>query len=231
MVPVVVEAAVAALAAARHAAALVAECHAAASLVAAWARAARVGTALIRTVPPEIGMAITAMAETGMATTGTATIGTAGVAMMSSSSGASASHGGGALAVVGAGTTATHTTATAIILMAMVVPTATAMVMVGAATVMATITLTGVISMVMATGKIMVMDTATLADPEFPSYNGDCHELAIIMDPSTESWDHKRGAQSGRTSKTTIPQVSRASFRSSRWEVAIIFSVDWPAVS
>ena len=49
------------------------ECHAAASLVAAWARAARVGAVLI-TVPAigtaEIGMAITAMAETGMATTG-----------------------------------------------------------------------------------------------------------------------------------------------------------------
>jgi len=31
--------------------------------------------------------------------------------------------------------------------------------------------------MVMDTGKIMVMDTATLADPEFPSCNGGCHEL------------------------------------------------------
>ena len=131
----------------------------------------------------------------------------------------------------GAGTTATHTPATAIILMAMVVPTATAMVMVGAATVMATITLTGVISMVMATGKIMVMDTATLADPESPSYNGDCHELAITMDPSMESWGRKRGARFGRTSKTTIPQVSRRPSGQADREAAVIFSVDWPAVS
>ena len=91
--------------------------------------------------------------------------------------------------------------------MAMVARTATGTV--GAATVMATTTLTGVISMVMATGKTMVMDTATLADPESPSYNGGCHELAITMDPSTESWGRKRGAQSGRTSKTTITQVNR----------------------
>jgi hypothetical protein len=28
------------------------------------------------------------------------------------------------------------------------------------------------------------------------------------MDPSTASWDPKRGAQSGRTSKTTITQVN-----------------------
>ena len=90
--------------------------------------------------------------------------------------------------------------------MAMVARTVTGTV--GAATVPGTITLTGVISMVMDTGKIMVMDTATLADPEFPSCNGGCHELAIIMAPSTESWDHKRGEQSGPTSKTTIAQVN-----------------------
>ena len=49
-VAVVVEAAVAALAAAEcHAAAFAAECHAAASLVAEWARAARVGAVLTGT--------------------------------------------------------------------------------------------------------------------------------------------------------------------------------------
>jgi len=115
--------------------------------------------------------------------------------------------------------------------MAMVVPTATAMVTVGAATVMGTTTLTGVISMVMATGKIMVMDTATLADPESPSYNGGCHELAITMDPSMESWGRKRGAQSGRTSKTTITQVNRRRSGYADWKAALFFSVDWPAVS
>jgi hypothetical protein len=29
------------------------------------------------------------------------------------------------------------------------------------------------------------------------------------MDPSTESWGRKRGAQSGRTNKTTITRVNR----------------------
>jgi hypothetical protein len=29
------------------------------------------------------------------------------------------------------------------------------------------------------------------------------------MAPSTESWDRKRGEQSGRTSKNTITQVNR----------------------
>ena len=100
--------------------------------------------------------------------------------------------------VRGAGITVTHTTATAIILMVMVVPTVTD-----------TTTLTGATSMVMATGVTMVMDTATAADLESPSCNGGCHELVITMDPSTASWDPKRGAQSGRTSKTTITQVNR----------------------
>ena len=75
------------------------------------------------------------------------------------------------------------------------------------------------------------MDTATLADPESPSCNGGCHELAITMDPSTESWGRKRGAQSGRTSKTTITQVNRRPSGQADREAAIIFSVDWPAVS
>ena len=54
-----------------------------------------------------------------------------------------------------------------------------------------------------------MVTTATAADPESPSYNGGCHELAITVDPSMESWDRKRGARSGRTSKTTITQVNR----------------------
>ena len=51
-------------------------------------------------------------------------------------------------------------------------------------------------------------DTETAADPESPSCNGGCHGLAITVDPSMESWGRKRGAQSGRTSKTTITQVN-----------------------
>ena len=73
--------------------------------------------------------------------------------------------------------------------------------------------------------------TATPADPESPSCNGGCHGLAITMDPSTESWGRKRGAQSGRTSKTTITQVNRRHSGHADREAAIIFSVDWPAVS
>ena len=70
-----------------------------------------------------------------------------------------------------------------------------------------------------------------LADPESPSCNGGCHGLAITMDPSTESWGRKRGAQSGRTSKTTITQVNRRHSGHADRQAAIIFSVDWPAVS
>ena len=68
--------------------------------------------------------------------------------------------------------------------------------------------------MVMVTGIIMeaATDTApstslvteTAADPGLPSCNGGCHGPAIIVDPSMESWGHKRGAQSGRTSRSTI---------------------------
>ena len=57
--------------------------------------------------------------------------------------------------------------------------------------------------------RVSVWTTATAADPESPSCNGGCHELAITMDPSTASWGRKRGEQSGRTSKTTITQVNR----------------------
>src|SRR5258708_13292738 len=46
--------------------------------------------------------------------------------------------------------------------------------------------------------------TETAANPESPSCNSGCHGLAITVDPSTESWGRKRGAQSGRTSKTTM---------------------------
>ena len=136
----------------------------------------------------------------------------------------------------GAGITATHTTATVIILMATVAPTVT--VAAATATVVAvtgtgTITLTGVTSMVMDTGVITVtvMDTATAADPESPSCKNGCHGLAITMDPSTASWDRKRGEQSERTSKTTITQVNWRHSGHADQEAAIIFSVDWPAVS
>src|SRR4029077_5751227 len=130
------------------------------------------------------------------------------------------------------GTTAIHTTATAIIRMATAAPTPTAPVMA-----MGMTTLTAVISTVMGTGmdtaprtSPTMGATATAADPESPSCKGGCHGLAIIMDPSTGSWDPKHGEQSGRTSKTTITQVNRRHSGHADREAAIIFSVDWPAV-
>jgi hypothetical protein len=52
------------------------------------------------------------------------------------------------------------------------------------------------------------------------------------VDPSTESWGRKRGAQSGRTSKTTITQVNRRhSGHADRSRSCNNLSVDWPAVS
>ena len=88
----------------------------------------------------------------------------------------------------------------------------------------------------MATGmdvapNISQWTTATVAVPESPSCNGGCHGLAITMDPSTASWDRKRGEQSGPTSKTTITQVNRRHSGQADSEALIIFSVDWPAVS
>ena len=214
------------------AAATTAECHAAEALLEVdtpqvdmpgvamleleWGRLALDGTALTeaaRGTVAAIGtapiMAVIGMAATtGMATTGTAIIGIMGIIIMAivwSSSAALAFRTGGAGGPRGAGTTATHT---AIILMAMVAPTVTG-------------TVTAVTPMVMATGIIMDMateatDTApstslateTAANPESASCNGGCHELAIIMDPSTASWGRKRGAQSGRTSKTTMTRVN-----------------------
>ena len=54
-----------------------------------------------------------------------------------------------------------------------------------------------VANMATATGLDSVLDTATAADPESPSCNGGCHAPAITMDPLTESWGRRRGAQSG----------------------------------
>ena len=40
--------------------------------------------------------------------------------------------------------------------------------------------------------------TEIAASPELPNYNAGCNARVITMDPLTESWGHKRGAQSGR---------------------------------
>ena len=179
-----------------------------------WGRLELDGTAL---TGPAIGTA-----TIGTATTGTAIIGIIIMAIMWSSSAALAFRIGGGGGLRGAGTTAIHT---AIILMAMVAPTGT---------------VTAVTRMVMATGIIMAtaMDTVpstslateTAANPESPSCNSGCPGLAITMDPSTESWGRKRGAQSGRTSKTTITQVNRRHY-AERSRACNNLSLDRPAVS
>jgi hypothetical protein len=51
--------------------------------------------------------------------------------------------------------------------------------------------------------KMAMVNTERPANPELPNYNADCNALVITMDPLTESWDHRRDAQSGRTSKST----------------------------
>ena len=179
-----------------------------------WGRLELDGTAL---TGPAIGTA-----TIGTATTGTAIIGIIIMAIMWSSSAALAFRIGGGGGLRGAGTTAIHT---AIILMAMVAPTDT---------------VTAVTRMVMATGIIMAtaMDTVpstslateTAANPGSPSCNSGCPGLAITMDPSTESWGRKRGAQSGRTSKTTITQVNRRHY-AERSRACNNLSLDRPAVS
>jgi hypothetical protein len=50
------------------------------------------------------------------------------------------------------------------------------------------------------------------------------------VDPSTESWGRKRGAQSGRTSKTTITRVNRRHY-AGRSRACNNLSLDRPAVS
>ena len=191
-------------------AALAAECHAAGSLEAEWARAARVGAVLIGTeaaigtAPTVIGAAATTgMARIGVATTGTATgkirtadgvggTATGGVipAITSCSLAILAFRGGGAGAgalgqAAGAGDTRTVITATVILTTVAAMATRT------------TVTATD-------TAPSTSLTTEIAADPESPSCNGGCHGLVITVDPSTESWGRKHGAQSGRTSKNTV---------------------------
>jgi hypothetical protein len=77
--------------------------------------------------------------------------------------------------------------------MAMAV-TNTAMVTVDTATAMATTETKAEMAMV---------NMATAANPELPNYSADYNALVIIMDPLTEFWGHKLGAQSGRTNGST----------------------------
>ena len=191
----------------------VAECHRAAFLVPEWPRAALVLPVLTGTVAAR-GTAVT----TGAVRTGTAVIGTTigeirtvdgagGTATSGASPGTTSYssvvlvfHGGGAGAgalgqagagaAAGAGVAATVTTGAVIrtTVAAMAIPiTATAMDM-------ATDTVP----------RCSTEGTETAANPESLNCSAVFHALVTIMDPSTESWGRKLGAQSGTTSKNRV---------------------------
>jgi len=162
--------------------------------VAARGTAVTTGTAVIGTTIGEI--------RTVDGAGGTATSG-ASPGTTSCSSVVSVFHGGGAGAgalgqagagAAGAGAAATVTTVTVIrtTVAAMAIPiTATVM------------------DMAMDTGMDTVLSfstegTETAANPESPNCSAVFHALVTIMDPSTESWGRKLGAQSGTTSKNTV---------------------------
>jgi peptidoglycan DL-endopeptidase CwlO len=52
------------------------------------------------------------------------------------------------------------------------------------------------------------LSTEIAASPESRNCNVGCNALAITTDPLTESWGHKRGAQSGRTNRSTATWVN-----------------------
>jgi len=149
------------------------------------------------------GTAPTGMAEIGTTVTGTGTVTLIMFTITSCSLVALAFPGGGAGAGAagaarGAGAGAvihTDTTVTAI-------PTATDTPM---ATAMVTVApLTGPMATAMDTGPSTNTDnTEIAASPEFRNYSSGCNALGITTDLLTESWGHRREAQSGRTKKTT----------------------------
>ena len=205
-------AAVAAVSAGCHAA-VAAECHAAGSLGVAWPLAAPDGAGLTGIAAARGAVAIGPVAIIGGAeigtiigeiTTadgvgGTATNGVIPITTLCSLA-VLASHGGGAGAgalgqagdgaAAGAGAAATVTTVTVIrtTVAAMAIP---------------------ITAMAMDTGMDTVPSfsmegTETAANPESPNCSAVFHELVTTMDPSTESWGRKLGAQSGTTSKNTV---------------------------
>jgi len=156
----------------------------------------------------------TALAATGTAPVVTGEIRTAdGVGGMatdlsmrgttSSSSEALAFPGGGVgdgvhgLAGDGAGATRMDITAT-------VIPTTAAMVLLTMVMAMDTAASTNLSTDTVASPSL---STEMAASPESPNYNAGCNVLVITTDPLTESWGHKRGAQSGRTNRNTATWV------------------------
>jgi hypothetical protein len=148
----------------------------------------------------ETGAVETGAVETGVAETGAVAIGTIGTATMSSSSVTSAFHGGGVGAGVRHGAGAIHTD-TDIMVLDMTAATDTVMDT-------ATGTATPATVMVRAT----VMDTATAAGPEWPSYSVGLLEPVITAGPLTASWDRRPVERFGLTSAIAETQVDQVSF-------------------
>ncbi len=161
------------------------------------------------------GVANAGVATTGVvaitgvaATTGTATIGTTGMAIgaaiMSSSSATSAFHGGG----VGVGVRHGATLTAATDMVDTAADTATDM-DTTADTAMDMDTATPATVMAPAT----VMDTASAADPEWPSYSAGSLEPVITTGPLTAFWDRRRVEQFGLTSAIAGMQTDEVSLR------------------
>jgi hypothetical protein len=176
----------------------------------------------VTALPLVIGTGLIGVAEIGTAAIGVVTtIGTAAVAIgktrtengvggtgtdgvipitMSCSLATLAFPGGGAGAgargQVGAGDTAITAMATHI-----TVATAILTTVMGMAT--GTVTRT-VMATEMDTAPNTNLAMAIAANPELPSYSGDCREPAITADPLTGYLGHKRGAQFERTSRLTV---------------------------
>jgi len=156
----------------------------------------------VETGVAETGTAVTGAVAIGMAAIGTTgmVIGTIIVAIMSSSSVTSASHGGGVGAGVrrGAGAIRTDTD-----IMVLATRTGTAM-----DTTVATDTTAATDTATPAT----VMDTATAAGPEWPSYSAGSLAPVITTGPLTASWDRRRVEQFGLTSAIAETQADQVSF-------------------
>jgi hypothetical protein len=157
----------------------------------------------VETGVAETGTAVTGAVAIGMAAIGTTgmVIGTIIVAIMSSSSVTSAFHGGGVGAGVRRGAGAIHTDTD---IMVLATRTGTAM------------DTTAATDTVMDTGTgtatpATVMDTATAAGPEWPSYSAGSLAPAITAGPLTASWDRRRVEQFGLTNAIAETQADQVS--------------------
>jgi hypothetical protein len=160
-----------------------------------------------------IGAVATGMAETGAVAIGMAATGTTGTAigiiiitaMISSSLVASDFHGAGAIRMDIM--EATHTVmvtglATAMEVTRMVTVMGLAMAAAMETTNMVTVTAMETEGTNLAATAMEIMDTATAAGPELPSYSAGLLALVIITEPSTASWGRRRVKQFAPTSRT-----------------------------